>query len=355
MDVTKLFFVGICLISFAFSWLAKRTNKKFYMFVSGAILAFYSGLRDISVGIDTQNYYYNFLKIKNGVKVYINEKTFVIIVRFLFNIFKEPAAILFIMSALTIGLFFFSFWKLRDDYSVSWMVLIFLLFYFARSMNICRQYLAWSIVFYAITCLLQQKILKSCVCIIIAMCIHLSAVASFAIIGLYLLLDESNTKHRLRTILLLLVFSGSLLSGSILSSVEESYSRYYRFELSRVGFLSLYKILILLGIVFLVKNNIIISYGSKKTHNSFIEIDKRIVLLYFVGIVFDSLSYFSSYTSRLGLFFLSFELLFWGRLLKSKTNTALYKIALLVMLIYLFANNIIGDGYGIFPYSTVFG
>ena len=354
MDVTKFYFVGICLVSYVCSWLAERTNKRVYMFISGVILVFYSGLRDISVGIDTKTYYYNFLKIKNGVKVYINEKPFVIIVRFLFNIFDDPTAILFIMSAITIGLFYFSFWKLKDEYSISWMVLIFIFFYFARSMNISRQYLAWSIVFYAITCLFQQKIIKSCVFIIIAMCIHLSAVVSFAILGLYLLQDETRKKNKFKTVFLLLVLSGSLLSGSILSFIQESYSRYYRFELSRIGLLSLYKILILLGIIILAKRNIIITFGSRKTYNELIEIDKRVVLLYIVGILFDSLSYFSSYTSRLGLFFLSFELLFWGRLLKAKTNTTLYKFALLVMLIYLYANNIIGDGYGIFPYSTVF-
>lgn len=355
MDVTKLNYVGICLISFFFSWLAERTNKKLYMFVSGAILVFYSGFRDISVGIDTKTYYKIFLIIKDGGTAYFNEKTFVLFVRWLFIFFEDPAAIFFVMSAFTIGLFYFSFWKLKDNYSISWMVLIFLLFYFARSMNIIRQYLAWAIVFYAITCMLQQKYFKSSVCIAIAMCVHLSAIVSFAILGLYLLQDQSNIRNKFKNVLLLLVLIGSLLSGSILSAVDDSYSRYYRFNLSSIGYLSLYKILVLFGIVFLVKNNKIIKFGSKKIYNEYIDIDKRIVILYFVGIIFDSLSYFSSYMSRLGLFFLSFEFLFWGRVFKSKTNTSLYKAALLVMLIYLYTNNIIGDGYGIFPYSTVFG
>lgn len=356
MDITMLYYVGICLLAYLLSRLAERTNRKIFFILAGAVLILYSGLRGYNVGIDTVTNYYNFNLIKRGYYVYMNEKPFLEMVKLLLTIFDDPAAIIFIMSAFTIGLFFKSYWKLRDEHSVSWMVLIFVCFYFARSMNIARQFLAWAVSFYGVTFLLKKKTFKSFICMAVSICIHLSSIASFAIFGIYILQEKSNkSRHKIVGVLLLSVIVGSIFLSGFLSQFERAYVRYYTFDYSRVGLLSFYKILTLFAITYFAKNDIgIRAWKNNKINNSIIQIDNKYVILYFIGIIFDSLAYFSSSISRVGLYFLSFELLFWGKLFKSKTDTGLYKILLLIMLVYLYINNVVGDGYGIFPYSTIF-
>lgn len=356
MDFTKIYFIGVCLFAYLFARLAERKNRKTYMIISALFLIIFSGLRSSSVGIDTETYYTYFYRIQNGLRVYINERAFVEIIRFLYVIFDNTETIIFILSAATIVLFYLVFWRLRESFSLSWMILIFICLYYARSMNIMRQYLAWAIVFYGLHYLLKQQYLKYTIAVVIAMGIHFSAIVSFAILGIYLLTDKVK-KGKLKSALLILVILGSMVSANLLQTIDKFYNIYFTVHDAQIGYMSFYKIAVMLGIAILSKNHVTLVMGSDKRFSHGVIIDYKFVILYFIGVLLDSLAYFSSYTSRIGLYFLSFEMLFWGQLFKLNENVSVrvYKLLLLLMLIYIYmSNNIIGDGYGLFPYSTIF-
>ena len=352
MDLTKIIYIGICLAAYVLSLMAENKRSKVAFFLSAVILILFSGLRDISVGIDTQFYYRDLSKIQNGIEVYISGKAYVEIARLLFLVVSNPAIIIFIISLFTIGLFYIGFWKMKDMYSLSWMVLIFICFYYARSMNIARQYLAWAIIFYALSYLIKKKYTFFAIFVLIAVGIHVSAICAFAILGIYMLRDKQNSVKKIM-LMLFLALAGPIGLMLVLPKLEKMAETYSGFGSIQLGFLGFFKFAVVLGIVLLNNNRISFSINSKKITRIDSRLDNTAAIVYLIGILFDSLTYFSSYISRVGLYFLSFEFLFWGQVLKNKNNALVYKMLLLLMLIYIYANTIIGDGYGLFPYSTI--
>ena len=108
------------------------------------------------------------------------------------------------------------------------------------------------------------------------------------------------------------------------------------------------------------KNKIRITFNgfpSINKNDGFINKDKdynTIVFIYILGLFFSSVGMFFAFMSRLGYWYLIFELLYWGYLVKNNNNKFLNKLFIFVYVIYIFSLELISNGSGIFPYYINF-
>lgn len=342
--MATIVFVLLCISSLWLSFYADKKNKVIPFILSAVILIIISGFRDISVAIDTQHYYAMFDDMMKGHEVYINEKGFIWIFTNFLRIFPHPKYAIFVCSLLTISLFYRRFWELRKTHSLFFMCMVFVCMYFLRSMNIVRQFAAWAIVFWSLRFLeKKQYFIFGIIILVTAYCFHLSAVVGIAILFFYLIKDYKNSKKA--KFLFWVFIAGFLISiKTILSYVLDSYDMYLFLGNFQIGFLDIYKYLCLFVAIFLEK----MSYPKIK--------DKRFKFycgMYFIAISLDFISYFGSYIGRVGLYFTSFEFLFWGYILKNKDYKSLLRIFGMVMFIYMAFQYVYFDGFGIFPYKFV--
>ena len=77
---------------------------------------------------------------------------------------------------------------------------------------------------------------------------------------------------------------------------------------------------------------------------------KKISLIYFLGLIFASAGMFFNNMSRLGYFYLIFEILYWGYITKVNYNKNWHITMFSIYAIYIFIIEILTSGSGIFPY-----
>ncbi len=186
----------IYLICFACSvWFAYRAQKSrskrrfvFFSIISIAITVILAGLRDISVGIDTYNYY------RNGWAVAVNSKSLGSFLKAYYNSWdsKEYLYALLLGSAakmsgdyhvfltivhlIIIGGVYIGVFRLREYASPAFMLLTFYLLFYNHSLNVYRQYMALAILFASTADILHRRYLRYLLFTFIAVLIHNSAV-----------------------------------------------------------------------------------------------------------------------------------------------------------------------------------
>lgn len=377
LNMPTLLFVLLCFVSVFLAFVSDKTNKRLFYFASFFIIAFLSGFRNSSVGIDTVNYYNIIENIRVGNEVYVNETGFVLIIKVLTFINPDPGFSLCLFSFLTIGFFYLRFWEIRKTHSLVFMCAVFVCMYYLRSMNIVRQFMAWSVVFWGIRFLDKHKYLVFLfLTAVSAFFFHLSAVFACAILFIYLIKDYKNDK-KARLLFAVALIAAIVLSAEAVRFLSDRYVSYLSLGTFEIGFLDIYRVSCIFAILLLFSSNYakkrIVSLNSVGLRNPEKHFDGQIkpntpsfrkgesdnllvfyAVLYLLGIAMDFISYFGSYIGRVSLYFMSYELLFWGKAFKN----AKWKGALVILGITLFGymaiQYIIGNGFGIFPYSFNF-
>lgn len=186
-----LFYLFSFFISTVFIYLGgvKRYSKPLsaIFIVTGILIpAILSGVR-YGVGLD----YYVYLDIYNNVigrsvtEILFNsngiEVLFGLVSLFSMTLFDNPVIMFTIYSLMTVGFFYAGIRKLQVKYP--WLLYcLFLLVMFPLSLNIMKQALSISIVFFALSCAMNREIRKSILLTLLAMLSHMSAVMALPFI-----------------------------------------------------------------------------------------------------------------------------------------------------------------------------
>ena len=195
-------FVYVCILGL-FLFYKKGTinlnaRKKTYLFLTFLPLALIMGLRDVSVGTDTELYKNIFLKYgdMNSIQEILNEGTTIIWAlynKIIYEIFQSYNVMLLINSFIICGLCAKFIYNNSDNVVLS--TIFFMTFYhYFSAFNISRQYIAIMISINSFKYIKEKKPLKFCLINIIAVLIHNTAICTF-ILALFFNTNISNTKN----------------------------------------------------------------------------------------------------------------------------------------------------------------
>lgn len=346
------FFIGCVFGVIVFSILAEKKESKIFLFLAIVLLICVTGLRAESVGIDTKNYYREFRLIANNSPfVSVNDAAFISICKFLMRYLSEYWMLIFLFSSIISIMMMVRLWDLRSKVSFSCAVILFLILHLTAAMNIMRQYIGVSIVFFASRYLDKKSIVKFIVGVVIACCFHMSTIIGLAYIPIYILCSN-NIKNKLIKLFLILATIVPVGVYAFLDNIDR-----FSFYINNageatigIGFAIKLLILMLFWIACVQKEN----RGENKTFLSILGVGDGIYL------AMSTLGVKYIYLNRIALPFAMCEVLLFAvvifyptkyqvRVSKGKT-ISLYALPVAVLLIYVILQSIIDNGHGVFPY-----
>jgi len=344
-------FIFLTVFVLIFAYLAERYDSISFFGVCLMLLTFFSAFRGESVGIDTAQYYRVYNDVASGKNIYGIEKSFLMFCDCLQYFSKKPEFLVFLMSALTNVLILFRFWSFRKEASFLVMIAIYIAGYYPETMNVMRQFLAVAIVFAGSYFLFRKQILIYALFLIIAVIFHKSALLGLGLIVVYLLTEKELKSHyRILSIIVLLI-SLVVLLPVIMDSLE-IYSRYFNRLKGSVGFMIPFKLCCFMLAVLLAK------FGLRKEKGVALGVEKinlNNTGLYLLGLLTCCGGMFFLFMDRIALYYMMFEMPFWGRLAKSNYFPLFYMTQIAFFVAYLYVMYLFSDGHRIFPYYTVFG
>lgn len=356
MDISissQVIFFLICFSGWLAFVVADKRDSKLFLVTGVAILSLGSGLRGVSVGIDTYSYYSAFLLNFPNVWQF-EEEGFRVISNLFMTIFENPQALFLIYSAVTNALISLRLWDFRSNASFSFMMFMYIAVTYIGTMNTMRQYLAVSIVFYA-TRYLEVASAKNYILfvtlVLVATSIHQTAIIGFLYLIVYVWINTSK-KNQVILFLIYLIAIPTLVLIIIWFEIDHI-DNYLSNGLDNLNLPFMYRAISFLGALILMW-----CYREKELRCSTIKSNRNnyniIAVFYFIGLVGSSIGMFFSFMDRIGYYFILFEAVFWGRAVKYKTWGWLYFLMPTIYAFYVFTNELIFNGSGIFPYYLVF-
>lgn len=213
--------ITVCFLCYLNQKKSSKTIRKLIFFILGV----FSGIR-YYVSVDYGNYCDVFYAIKYG-GYYSIEKSFVLISRIVQHFGGTPQ-IIFLFYSLLFSYFVFQFIE-KESTDFTFSVIIFLCFapFYLSSFNTIREFLSVSILLYSLT-IDESKKAKIFVLVLIAICIHTSAIIGVAL----WILKKIKIKHEIIFVLFfsalmyafLSIYGFNYLSQSLSGFRESSYS-----------------------------------------------------------------------------------------------------------------------------------
>ena len=342
----KIFFIGIILLAILLAYIADKKDSKKILFFSILVLSLLSGFRGVSVGVDTKSYYYAFL---NGFpnSWQFEETGFRIISNFLIAVFHSPRFLFVLYAFITNYLIINRLWDFRKKGSLSLMFILYTFIFYIETLNIMRQFLAISIIFYSTKLLDNKKYVCFFIVVLMMSFIHQSSLLALFILLVYLW-DKLKLKHKI--LLFFPIILVSIVGVYFLTVIESQHIINYFSESNRINnfnFTFIYRFIIFL-ITYLICNG---KFSSLKNNDkSVLKEFKKVSFIYFVGLIFSSMGMFYFVMARVGYFYLIFELLYWGYLAKNKKYKVIYLSLILTFAFYTFSIELLKNGSQIFPY-----
>lgn len=346
-----LFYTVIFIVSSFFFYLASRAKKAIntYSVIAIFIPSLVAGFRDLSVGIDTEQYYPIFKSVSTQNSIWYvadaaNTEWFYLILGYVGKYVGGYPFFLFICQLLTIGFVYLFAFRLRK-YVYLWLVMFLYFCYFYNfSLNVMRQFVAISYILYVSSYLFSGKTKKYFFLSLFSLVFHTSAIiGSIFLYLIYKLYSVSkNAKYILIPIYIILLavlyFSFPNL-GSILSLIQVGRFDEYIHYLSGDGFISAtdftYRFLFVFILYLSIKYRILPScvncfYG----------------LLIITEISLLLLGLYAHFTYRIALYLSIFHLFFLSMLCKSNRFNILSKYVCVCVILLM--------GYVYWTYLHVF-
>ena len=346
-------FVFVIILSLIFAYYAEKKNSKIAFYLCSTTIALFSGLRGEYVGIDTPYTYSFFEALFLGNYVYTKDLGYANVSRFLMYVFEDPAALIFLYSSITNYLIIGRLWLMRRTQSFSFMLFIYLTMFYLRSMNIMRQFFAIAIVFWATKYLEEDKLLKYCILLLVATVFHTSAFIGVFLIFVHYWID-SKAKRSFKVIPIIIIAFLLAYSTELYVEFSNRYSHYFiniRSEFSPVLFyeLACMCFIWLLAIYCLPSNSF-----SFTTNGQLTSLNKKTLFIAFCGVLLNLIfGYFFVFMGRIGLYFRIFEIPFWSQCIRITRYRLIVRSAIFVLVFYIFFTNFATNGFGIFPYYTI--
>lgn len=192
-------------LSVLFAHFAARTKRRsnFIVFsiISIAITVALAGLRDYSIGIDTQNYltmerFWAGAIRAESLSAYLGyylaqgykEPLFALIIGVIAQTAGEFRVFLFVAHAVIITGVYIGAFRMKEYINPAHVLLLFYLLYYNNSLNIMRQYIAMAIIFTVFADLEKRKYFRYIFVVLISMLIHTTAVLALVPLCIHLFL-----------------------------------------------------------------------------------------------------------------------------------------------------------------------
>ena len=325
-------FYSTCLISVLLCFIGEKKSNVKFVILAALSLAFISGYRDYSVGTDTIRYCQYFNCILNGQEG-LFEVGFEWIVKAIYGLFGDLRYVFVFLSLVTNLLLFLRLWDFKNTCSFGFMSLVYVCIFFPQTMNIIRQFLALSILFY-FSRFISKKNFLFILAVGVATLIHTSSIIMFLILIWHYIIFNKLSKKKILT-LIIMSLTMIFLTGKILSIFKLEYSGYLSNKYTGLSVISLMRLLLCISYFYLLnkpyKNIFNLENANQLTYHCFC---KFITFTYFVGIILCIV--FSSYDQlvRIGSFFIVFELPFVGLCVKNNKYRKIYFITYLLLCFY---------------------
>ncbi len=226
-----IIYLIVFVLSYIFAFFAEKKYKKnkkskyfiFFSMLAVVIPSALAGLRKSGIGTDTKIYIDGTFRVVCNMKNLSQFTNYLLngnnrieplyfLINFIVSRFSHNInGMYFVLQLVIMSLTYAACIKISNDNKFSMPYLIFLLLYYNRSLNICRQTIAISIVLFAFSYAWEQKFLKYFISVLIAFCFHKSAAIAIFIYWLIpLITDAENKKNKNKLIFRFSIFIGSL-------------------------------------------------------------------------------------------------------------------------------------------------
>ena len=338
---------------------SKNFTQSFFLAILVLFLSIVAGFRGESVGIDTRSYFYSIdmIGLSDGfVQARASEFGHALFIKLVYIFISSPQAVIFLYALITNFLIIKRLWSLRDKFSFSFSVFLYLCFYYILTYNTMRQWVAIAIVFYGMKYLFKAKYFSFSVLVLIASTIHTTALISLSLIPIFITyFKRYSNKHKLAWWGIL--FSSPLIFGFFIiilenTSIFSQYDRYFResfFSFSLLWFVNLALIVFIL--IFIPYSDINFKRPLQDklvvNHYDFYILTKWICV---VSVLIRTVGRFYPYTSRAALYFAIFEITLFSYGIKSRRFGLILKLALIFLGLFNFYTIMSNSGYGQMPY-----
>jgi len=377
-------------LSYILCFLGEKSKNKIasylFLILSVFCVSFLAGMRDYTIGVDTVSYTKFFFETVNSFSsfrafyqhyIFSYEPGFIIWGYLIHLISDEYNCFLFMTACVIYGFVMCSLRYYKNFCSISMAWLFFITFSCTEALNITRQYMAMSIAVWAFHYLTEKKYLKYFLWTLIAMSFHVSAVISFIVMIIYLIIKRNNkfvTRFGVISAFLLLILGFEIIVSifSRIGFIANKLSFYingahYSFQINpfiiRVPFIM---ILLLSRKSFREKNHIF-SYGHDilKHHKltmgekNYFQINKLnadfMVVLLFVEMIICQMRGINVGFYRMTGFFYVFKFVSYSRVIYTKKGIdkiVIYLFAYMyIITVFVYWTVILNSGH-IYPYTS---
>ena len=294
-----------------------KSGRKAFLWISFVMLTLISGLRDISVGVDTHYYVSMFETIERlNFEASRFENGFLFFLKIVHWMSTDVSFFLFISSCICIGVTCIFLDKHCDDVVLGMLLYILLKSYFAQ-MALIRQSIATAIVMIAFSLLLQGNTLRrkiaSALVLFLATSIHTLAIAAFVPYVIWVwperrLVNKLTPRNTLKYSIVLMI-SSFVLFPVILELVGKVFPQYVMYFTGTWGesnyVASLFKLLI--QFAFLIVG---VYYFNRKEETS--DVDRLGMLMIMISVIVLTLSMRMEIWGRLAGLFTIYTALLWA-------------------------------------------
>ena len=328
------------------------------------ILCIVAGARDLNVGKDIYYYFYQIFydfsvkgySIIKEIKSSNVEVGFIILV-YVGSLLKNVNFALFLVELFTAAPIYIYAFKKRNEQSISFIILVFILTMYVRSFNLMRQSIAMSLVILSTAYFEKKDYKKTTGLFIAALTMHTSALAAILI---YAFIIISKTKKDNKKILLMAVYFGLIVfvigSEFMLKALFSRYARYIGGEYS---YSSLNLMKIMKKMIWIFISAVYYKYALMLRKKE--EYDYKVALvclnLFMTDFILSILSIKIGNAGRIGYYFLNLGyILLCPNFLNICKQKSLVKIGL-IFILFLFWYNmtaVINSGDQTYPYMSEF-
>lgn len=348
--ISALLYIVVILITTILSVFASRLKlnqfSTFLIIIIIMILSLFSGFRGPFVGTDTIRYIMHIDAWQNGFyNAYPTEPGLRFISILTSKIIEGPSLTLIVVSIIINLLIIYRLWSLRFEISFGFSVFLYSSVYFIMTFSGIRQWLALSIIFFAIKYLFEMKYIKFSLFVLFACLFHNTAVIGLMLPILDMLLSKLKYRKQKVTFLLfiLLIPFIVVLENSIFNFVSQYSNLYNNINWNgSTGMMIWLKVFIGLLIFF--------SFNKRDFYNP--ELYVRVLGIYYVGLLITIPGYYIANLSRIGLYFMLIELILFGLIVKSnnKKKSQIFFMIIFIYTMALFLIELAGSGRGHMPY-----
>lgn len=205
-----IYLICFC-ISVFFAYLARKSQRRanfiLLSMLSIGVTAILAGMRDVTIGIDTQSYFENswskamsmeHLGLFEYVGEYLEgsrsrfEALFGLLLGVVVRLSGDYQVFLTVVHLIIVGCVYIGAFRMKEHAAPELTLLLFYLLYFGQSLNIFRQYIAMAILFAAVADIEKGKHLRYLFFVAVAFLFHNTGIIGLAPLLVYRVLYPKN-------------------------------------------------------------------------------------------------------------------------------------------------------------------